>query len=76
MLTSVDLAQALREPLFVLRCGDQVWQLWADGSALGFPPGTVIDNRALPILAALQALAGEKQFPDPLIADQEAQSHD
>lgn len=38
-------------PLFALRGPNgEEWALWADGRATGFPVGTVVVNRAAPIL--------------------------
>lgn len=44
------------EPLFELRGPDgHMWRLFENGRAKGFPLGTVILNRARPLLAMLQA---------------------
>src|ERR1700693_758175 len=43
-------------PLFELLCGDQKWELYESGEVKGFPPGTVIINRALVKLNQLRAL--------------------
>jgi len=52
--------------LFELRGpGGEVWKLWADGRAEGFPPGTVLMNKAAPIL---HALLSKKYVPDSHVA--------
>lgn len=43
-------------PLFELRAPDgHVWRLYADGQIDGFPKGTTIINRAMPLLNALKS---------------------
>lgn len=43
------------EPIFELRGPDgKTWMLYEDGTATGFPEGTLIVNRALPLLDLLR----------------------
>lgn len=53
------------ELLFELRGPDgQVWRLYLDGRAEGFPPGTAMENRALPLWCALVGKVGGKAAVD------------
>lgn len=46
-----------REALFSLRGPDgQVWELFEDGHITGFPDGTVVINRALPLMNVARGL--------------------
>ena len=47
---------AAKEPLFELRNNDgRTWKLYEDGTAIGFPVGTLVINRAFVELNALRA---------------------
>lgn len=60
------------ELLFELRgAHGQVWRLYENGRADGFPEGTLIVNRAKPLLDSLR---GEKQLPCSCVAHQEAKA--
>lgn len=45
----------------------QEWRIYENGRATGFPVGTIIVNRAKPLLDSLR---GKKQIPGPRIPDQ------
>lgn len=58
-----------QNPLFELRGPDgKTWMLYEDGTATGFPDGTVIVNRARPQLDSLRGRI--KQLDGSLIADE------
>lgn len=55
------------KPMFELHAPDgQRWALYADGRSEGFPEGTILINRALPLLSAL---CGKQQIPSLVRAD-------
>lgn len=59
------------ELLFELRGPNgQEWRLYENGRATGFPEGTVIVNRAKPLLDSMR---GEKQVPGAGVADKQAE---
>lgn len=60
------------ELMFELRGpSGEVWRLYLNGRVEGFPDGTLLINRALPLV---QRLVSEKQIPSAHIASQQAQA--
>ena len=58
-------------PLFELRGQNgHVWKLYENGRIEGFPDGTVIINRAVPLIGALRSRI--KNFPASGIANDES----
>lgn len=58
------------EPLFELHGQDgHKWLIYENGEAIGFPDGTVIVNRARPLLDAFRCLAREKLLPTTGVSD-------
>ena len=59
------------ELLFELRGPDaQEWRLYENGRVTGFPEGTIVVNRAKPLLDSMR---GEKQVPGARVSDQQAE---
>jgi len=57
------------ELLFELRGPDgHVWKLYANGTAEGFPVGTVIINNAIPVIDALLS----KQIPRACVTNKQS----
>ena len=68
LILGVAMTTILSSLLFELRGPDgEIWKLWADGRAEGFPTGTTLMNKAAPILYGLLA---KQQIPGAGAADQ------
>ncbi|MEO6147616.1 MAG: hypothetical protein ABIT70_11360, partial [Sulfuriferula sp.] len=66
---SRDVGQDDVKPLFELRgINGEVWMLYENGTATGFPDGAVIVNRAIPEFDLLRGRI--KKFEAALISDQ------
>ena len=74
MCASEQAAKSRDELLFELRNGEYTWRLYESGYVEGFPEGTVILNKARPLLATLRCLAGKKDVPAAHVTGQKAET--
>lgn len=65
--TEFDSLNSLDILLFELRRGEHIWRIYANGKVEGFPEGTLIMNRAMPLLSKLQSLVRKQELPAALL---------